>query len=310
MGQLVDGKWVTGSIISSDDSGAFDRKPTTFHDSIGEDHERYRPQSGRYHLYVSYACPWAHRALIMRELKDLADHIDVSVVHPDMLEMGWSFDDNFPGATGDVLLGREFLHQVYQAAEPDVSTKATVPVLWDKRSGAIVNNESSEIIRIFNSAFDGLTGNREDYYPEPLRQDIDAWNEKIYHHVNNGVYRSGFAQSQSAYEEAVTGLFEVLDELEAQLEGREFLVGDRLTEADIRLLPTLLRFDLVYYTHFKCNIRRVADYPNLSRYRRHLYEMDAVKHTTHFEHIKRHYFYSHESLNPQRIVPLGPAEFI
>ena len=310
MGQLVDGAWVKGSIITSNESGAFDRQPSTFRDTIAADHETYRPEAGRYHLYVAYACPWAHRALIFRELKDLRDHITVSVVHPDMLEMGWSFGTDFTGATGDDLLGKDYLHQVYQVAQPDVTGKATVPVLWDKATNTIVNNESAEVIRIFNSAFDELTGNTEDYYPAALRADIDAWNERIYHHVNNGVYRSGFAQSQAAYDEAVSGLFGVLDEIERHLGSRDFLVGDALTEADIRLIPTLLRFDLVYYTHFKCNVRRIGDYPNLSDYRRRLYELDAVKNTTHFDHIKRHYYYSHESINPQRIVPAGPADFI
>ena len=310
MGQLVDGQWVKGSVISSDESGAFDRKPTTFHDSIGADHDRFRPESGRYHLYVAYACPWAQRALIFRELKQLTDHISIEVVHPDRLDMGWSFDTGFAGATGDSLHGNDYLHQVYQLADPKVSTKATVPVLWDKQTNTIVNNESAEIIRIFNSAFDELTGNSEDYYPEALRDQIGTWNEKIYQHVNNGVYRAGFAQTQSAYDEAVTGLFEVLDELDAHLADRDYLVGGTLTEADIRLLPTLLRFDLVYYTHFKCNVRRIADYPNLSAYRRRLYELDAVTRTTNFDHIKRHYYYSHESINPQRIVPAGPVEFI
>ena len=310
MGQLVDGEWITGSVISSDTSGAFQRKPSSFRDTISADHDRFQPESGRYHLYVAYACPWAHRTLIYRELKDLQEHISTSVVHPDMLEMGWSFDTGFPGATGDKLLSSDYLHQVYQAAQPGVSSKATVPVLWDRETGSIVNNESADIIRIFNSAFDELTGNREDFCPADLLAEIDRWNEIIYHNVNNGVYRAGFAQSQSAYEEAATGLFEVLDQLEAHLGEREYLVGDRLTEADIRLLPTLLRFDLVYYTHFKCNLRRIADYPGLSAYRRRLYEMDAVRNTTNFEHIKRHYYYSHESINPQRIVPLGPAQYI
>jgi putative glutathione S-transferase len=310
MGQLVDGEWVKGSVITSDESGAFDRQPSTFRDTVAAEHGSYLPESGRYHLYVAYACPWAHRALIFRELKGLRDHISVSVVHPDMLEMGWSFDTDFPGANGDELLGKDYLHQVYQVAQPDVSGKATVPVLWDKQTGTIVNNESAELIRIFNSAFNGLTGNTDDYYPESLRADIDAWNERIYHHVNNGVYRAGFAQTQAAYDEAVSGLFGVLDELERHLGSRDFLVGGQLTEADIRLIPTLLRFDLVYFTHFKCNVRRIGDYPNLSAYRRRLYDMDAVKATTHFDHIKRHYYYSHESINPQRIVPAGPAVYV
>lgn len=310
MGTLVDGEWVKGSIVSSDKKGSFDRKARTFRDSISQDHPEFKPETGRYHLYVSYACPWAHRTLIYRALKGLEKYISVNVVHPDMLEMGWSFDADFPGATGDELFGKNYLHQIYQQAQSDVTTSATVPILWDKKTGKIVNNESSEIIRILNSAFNQLTGNTDDYYPTELHAEIDAWNEKIYHNVNNGVYRSGFAKNQQAYEEAVTGLFEVLDEIEAHLEGKDYLVGNQLSEADIRLIPTLLRFDIVYYGHFKTNLRRISDYRNLSRYTHNLYQLDAVKKTTNFEHIKRHYYYSHESVNPYRIVPMGPAEFI
>ena len=310
MGKLVNGEWVTGSVISSDKKSSFDRQPRTFREAISQNHPIFKPESGRYHLYVSYACPWAHRTLIYRSLKELEEHISVNVVHPDMLEMGWSFATDFAGATGDELLGTDYIHQVYQKAQSDITTSATVPILWDKQSGQIVNNESSEIIRIFNSEFNDLTGNKDDYYPSALQTEIDAWNEKIYHNVNNGVYRSGFAKSQQAYDEAVQGLFAVLDELEDHLEGKEYLVGDSLTEADIRLIPTLLRFDIVYFTHFKTNLRRISDYKNLARYTRHLYQLEAVKKTTNFEHIKRHYYYSHESINPQRIVPVGPAEII
>jgi glutathionyl-hydroquinone reductase len=310
MGRLVNGKWVTTSIVTSDTKGAFDRKPRTFLEKIGQDHPVFKPESGRYHLYVSYACPWAHRTLIYRVLKGLEQHISVSVVHPDMGEMGWTFETGFEGATGDPLHGFDYLHQVYQKAQPDVNTSVSVPILWDKRSGQIVNNESSEIIRIFNSAFDSLTGNTDDYYPSQLRSEIDALNERIYRHVNNGVYRSGFAKTQHAYDQAVVGLFEVLDELEQRLEGKQFLLADRLTEVDLRLLPTLLRFDLVYYVHFKTNLRRISDYPNLSRYTANLYQLEAVKSTTNFEHIKRHYYYSHQTINPYRIVPVGPAEFV
>lgn len=310
MGTLVNGEWIKGSVISSDKKGSFDRKPSTFRDGISADHAVFKPESGRYHLYVGYACPWAHRALIYRVLKQLEEHISVSVVHPDMLEMGWSFATDFPGATGDDLFGAEYLHQIYQRAQDDITTSATVPILWDKKTGRIVNNESSEIIRFLNTAFNQLTGNTDDYYPQALRSEIDAWNDKIYHNVNNGVYRSGFAKTQAAYEEAVVGLFAVLDELDAHLQGKDYLVGNQLSEADVRLIPTLLRFDSVYYVHFKTNVRRISDYKNLSRYTRNLYQLDAVKNTTYFDHIKRHYYYSHESINPQRIVPLGPAEFI
>lgn len=310
MGKLVDGQWVKGSLINSDDEGAYDRVPRSFHDTISGDHDHFIPQSGRYHLYVSYACPWAQRALIVRKLKDLEDHITVDVVHPHLLEHGWSFASDFPGATGDSLYKADYLYQIYQLADPDISTTATVPILWDKQSKTVVNNESSEIIRIFNSAFNALTGNEDDFYPEPLRQEIDQWNEKIYHNVNNGVYRAGFAIKQKAYERAVTALFAVLDELDQHLEGRDYLVGDQLTEADIRLMTTLLRFDVVYNTHFKCNIRRLVDYPNLSRYARALYQLDAVQSTTNFEHIKQHYYYSHPEINPHRIVPVGPDKIL
>ncbi|MGJ8647544.1 MAG: glutathione S-transferase family protein [Marinomonas colpomeniae] len=311
MGKLVDGQWVEGSVISSDGKGAFDRKPRTFRDVISNDHAVYTPESGRYHLYVSYACPWAHRALIYRELKNLTDHISVSVVHPDMLEKGWSFAKHFEtaieGTTKDHLFDSTHLYEVYQKAQPDISTSVTVPILWDKKTNTIVNNESSEIIRIFNIAFNELTGNHDDYYPEEHQADIDTWNEAIYESLNNGVYRSGFAKTQAAYNSAVVPLFETLDAIEAHLENREFLVGNTLTEADIRLIPTLLRFDLVYYIHFKCSQKRIADYPRLSRYTKKLYKLDAIKNTTNFEQIKRHYYFSHEDINPHRIIPLIPS---
>lgn len=310
MGQLVEGQWQKGSIIISDKAGAFDRPASTFRDTISADHKVYQPESGRYHLYVSYACPWATRALMFRTLKDLEEHISVSVVHPDMLEMGWTFSTDFDGATGDDLYESQYLYQLYQKSQSDVTCKVTVPVLWDKKTHTIVNNESSEIIRIFNSAFNDLTGNHDDYYPVALRPTIDSWNEKIYHNVNNGVYRSGFAKSQEAYEDAVTGLFEELAELNERLVGRYYLVGDRLTEADLRLVPTLLRFDLVYYSHFKTNLRQISEFTQLHRYMRNLYNIEAVRKNHRFDHIKRHYYYSHEDLNPHRIIPLGPDDFL
>ncbi len=308
MGKLVDGKWVKTSIITSDDKGQYDREPRSFLETIGKDHERFQPESGRYHLYVSYACPWANRTLILRELKNLTEHISVDVVDPDMLEYGWSFDSSKDGATGDSLYGKKYLHEIYQKADPEASTSVTVPVLWDKKHETIVNNESSEIIRIFNQAFNDLTGNTDDYYPKNLQAEIDQWNDEIYPAVNNGVYKSGFAKNQEAYEKAVTELFRVLDKIDQHLDGKDYLVGNQLTEADIRLIPSLLRFDVVYFTHFKCNIKRIADYKNLSRYTRNLYENEAIRKTTNFDHIKRHYYYSHEELNPQRIVPLGPEK--
>lgn len=307
MGKLVDGQWLKTSIIRSDKGGAYDRIPRSFRDTIDKDHTVFKPESGRYHLYVSYACPWAHRTLIFRILKELEQHIGVSVVHPDMLEMGWTFDKNFKGATGDALYGFEYLMQLYTKSSPEISTSVTVPVLWDKKTEQIVNNESSEIIKIFNSAFNELTGNTFDFYPEALRDDIDKWNTLIYDTVNNGVYRCGFARTQQAYDEAVTNLFNSLDVIEQHLTNHPFLVGDTLTEADLRLIPTLLRFDIVYYIHFKCSKKRISDYPRLYDYVKRLFEIPAIRETTNFEHIKRHYFYSHEELNPCRIVPMIDA---
>lgn len=310
MGKLIDGKWIESSIITSDTSGRYDRQPRTFRDKIGLDHLLYKPESNRYHLYVSYACPWATRCLIYRSLKDLENHITVSIVHPDMLNSGWTFNKNFLKTTGDDLFGFDFLYQVYQKAQSDITTSVTVPVLWDKQKDTIVNNESSEIIRIFNTAFNDLTGNQKDYYPKDLQKEIDDWNAKVYESINNGVYRAGFAKTQEAYDEAIKYLFNMLDRIDSHLEGKEYLVGDQLTEADLRLVPTLLRFDIVYYVHFKTNIRRILDYPNLSRYTRSLYEIEAIRKNHDLDHIKRHYYYSHRSINPFQIVPQGPYDYI
>jgi glutathionyl-hydroquinone reductase len=308
MGMLVNGKWVKGSIVKSDKKGGYDRQPRTFREFISDQHPICKPETDRYHLYVSYACPWATRTLIYRNLKGLVDHITVSAVHPDMLEEGWVFDDSYPGATRDDLFDFKTLKEVYQKADPNVTTSVSVPVLWDKKTSSMVNNESSEIIRMFNVSFNQLTGNTNDYYPDAKRAEIDALNEKIYAAINNGVYRAGFARTQDAYDAAVTQLFSALDELDALLENRNYLVGDDITEADIRLIPTLLRFDLVYVTHFKCNVRRIKDYKNLSRYTEALYEIPAIKDATNFDHIKRHYYYSHEGINPFRIIPKGPGD--
>ena len=307
MGRLVDGQWVTGSIITSNNKGAYDRKPRTFRDRVSAAHSLYKPEAGRYHMYVSYACPWAHRTLIYRALKELEDIISVSVVHPDMMEYGWQFDDSFPGSTQDHIFGSQYMHQVYQKAQPDVSTSVTVPVLFDKKTNTIVNNESSEIIRIFNEEFNSLTGNQDDYYPQQHRQRIDELNDLIYHNLNNGVYRCGFARSQEAYDEAVAGVFGCLDQIENILSKSKCLVSEKLTEADIRLIPTLLRFDAVYNIHFKCSLKRVSDYPSISRYVKELYAMPAIKKTTFLDHIIRHYYYSHESINPKRIIPQVPT---
>ena len=282
MGRLIDGKWIETSIVTSDQKGSYARLKRTFLDQISTTSTKFKPESNRYHLYVSLACPWAHRTLIYRELKELTNHISVSVVHPDMLENGWTFDNSFDGATIDHVNNSKFLYQNYQIAQSDVTTSVTVPVLWDKKTSTIVNNESSEIIRMFNTTFNNLTGNNLDFYPKHLRAEIDYFNNLIYEPINNGVYKCGFAQNQHAYDSAIEELFKSLDLIDKHLEGKKFLVGEVLTEADIRLIPTLLRFDLVYFTHFKCNVRRIKDYPNLNRYTKNLYQLKAFKETTNF----------------------------
>ena len=310
MGQLIDGVWVKGSVSTNDQKGSFKRASSVFRNKISSNHPTYLPETNRYHLYVSYACPWAHRTLIFRKLKNLESLISVDYVNPDMLEMGWSFEKNFPGTSGDSLHNKRYVHEIYQLSDKDISTKATVPILWDKKTRTIVNNESSEIIRIMNDAFNDITTNKDDYYPEKFRDQIDSINDTIYENINNGVYRSGFSKTQNSYEEAVKNLFTSLDMVNDILEGRDYLVGDILTEADIRLVPTLIRFDCVYYFHFKCNLKKISEYKNISRYLRNLFEEDAIKSTTNFEHIKRHYFYSHENINPFRIIPIGPENLI
>lgn len=314
MGQLVDGTWHDTWYDTKSTGGAFVRKPASFRNWVTPDgapalsgEGGFAAQSGRYHLYVSYACPWAHRTLIFREIKGLSDHIDVSVVHPDMLTDGWTFDTDFPGATGDTLHGARFMREVYTRALPDMSGRVTVPVLWDKERDTIVSNESSEIIRMFNSAFDGLTGNTLDFWPQALRDRIEEVNARIYSTVNNGVYKAGFATSQAPYDAAVGALFDSLDWLEAHLGDNRYLLGDQLTEADWRLFTTLVRFDPVYHLHFKCNRKRIIDYPNLWAYTRALYQYPGVAGTVHFDHIVRHYHYSHETINPHRIIPINPV---
>jgi putative glutathione S-transferase len=318
MGLLVDGVWQDKWYDTSKQAGEFIRDTARHRNWVTADGSpgpsgegEFKAESGRYHLYVSYACPWAHRALVFRALKGLEDHIGVSAVHPLMLDDGWTFQSDFVGATGDGVggdgvNGKDFLRDVYLAADPQATGRVTVPVLWDKGRGMIVSNESAEIIRMFNSAFDGVTGNREDYYPEPLRGEIDAVNARVYETVNNGVYRAGFATTQAAYEGAVTALFETLDWLEGRLEGQRYLMGGKITEADWRLFTTLVRFDPVYVGHFKCNIRRIVDYPALSGYLRELYQWPSVAATTRLDHIKFHYYASHATVNPTGIVPVGP----
>jgi len=292
--------------------GEFVRRDSQFRNWITHDGsagptgtDGFKAEAGRYHLYVSYACPWAHRTLIFRSLKKLEDMIDVSVVSPDMGDEGWKFA-GYEGATVDHVHGHEFMYQLYQQSEPDYSGIITVPVLYDKKQQCIVNNESSEIIRMLNTAFNDLTGDSSDYYPAALQQEIDEVNEFVYHSINNGVYRTGFATTQSAYEKAFTELFAALDVIEKKLSQQRYLTGATISEADWRLWPTLLRFDPVYYGHFKCNLHRIADYPNLINYVRELYQIEGIAKTVHLDHIKRHYYWSHPSINPTRIVPKGP----
>lgn len=314
MGMLVDGAWKDKWYDTDKSGGRFERSEAKFRSWVTPDgapgpsgEDGYKAESGRYHLYVSHACPWAHRTLIFRHLKGLEPHIGVSVVHPLMKGDGWTFATDFDGATGDDLHGLDFLREVYLRDTPDMTGRVTVPVLWDKQTGRIVSNESAEIIRMFNSAFDGITGNGLDFYPESQRQRIDAINAEVYDSVNNGVYKSGFATTQDAYEEAVTALFAALDRLEDLLGRNRYLCGGLLTEADWRLFTTLIRFDPVYVGHFKCNIRRLCDYPNLWDYTRELYQMPGIAERTRLDHIKFHYHASHETINPHGIVPMGPV---
>lgn len=306
MGHLKQGQWHNDEVVTSEKDGSFAREASSFRDTISKDHEKFQPEEDRYHLYVSYACPWAHRTLITRHLKGLRNLITVSVVHPEMLKNSWEFRKDYDGATGDTLYGSDYLYNIYQKHDPKVTAKVTVPVLWDKKTKSIVNNESSEIIRIFNTAFEDLRPCDLDLYPSKLHKEIDTMNELTYEPINNGVYKAGFAKTQEAYEKACSKLFEAMDKVEKHLEGKKFLVGEQLTEADIRLLTTLIRFDSVYYVHFKCNIRKISEYKNLAAYLHRFMQLDAVKTTTNMDHIKHHYYYSHDFINPYRIVPLGP----
>ena len=308
MGQLINGVWTKGSVSNNQKDGSFKRVDSVFRNEISDNDKVYKPEKNRYHLYVSYACPWAHRTLIFRHLKKLENHISVDYVHPDMLENGWSFSNNFPKATGDSLHFKSYIHEIYQLSDKKVSSKATVPILWDKKTNTIVNNESAEIIRIMNSAFNKITKNFDDYYPSNLRPEIDKINKITYENINNGVYKSGFSKTQSAYEDAVKKLFSSLEMIDEILKGREYLVGNQLTEADIRLIPTLLRFDSVYHVHFKCNLKKISEFKNISHYVKKLFNIPAIHSTTDFDHIKRHYYFSHETINPNRIIPLGPEK--
>jgi putative glutathione S-transferase len=314
MGLLVNGKWQDKWYDTKSTGGRFQRTESQFRNWITADGGAgptgaagFKAERGRYHLYVSYACPWAHRTLVMRAWKGLEDHIGVSVVHPLMLANGWELRTDFDGATGDALYGFDKLYQLYQKADPGYTGRVVVPTLWDKQRETIVSNESSEIIRMFNRAFDAVGVRSGDYYPEDLREAIDAVNAVVYPNVNNGVYRAGFATSQEAYDEAVTALFDTLDDLERRLGASRYLVGNILTEADLRLWTTLVRFDAVYVTHFKCDRRRIADYPNLSGYLRDIYQIPGVAATVHMDHIRNHYFRSHPTINPNGIVSIGPV---
>ncbi len=312
MGLLVDGKWQDKWYDTKASGGAFKREDSQIRNWITSDGAAgpdgapgVKAESGRFHLYVSLACPWAHRTLILRKLKNLEAHIGVSVVSPIMLDQGWTFEQQ-EGSSGDSLYQSEFLHQIYTRHQADYSGRVTVPVLWDKQQERIVSNESAEIIRMFNSAFDAITGNDQDFCPSTLINEIDVINRFVYDGVNNGVYKCGFATEQKVYETEYQQLFAALDRLETLLNQQRYLTGSELTEADWRLFTTLIRFDAVYYGHFKCNRQRIVDYPNLSAYTRELFQVKGVSETVDFHHIKRHYYYSHPMINPNQIVPLGP----
>lgn len=313
MGLLIEGKWHDQWYDTKSHKGEFIRSESQFRHWVTPDgsagptgEEGFKAEAGRYHLYVSLACPWAHRALIMRELKGLQDLISVSVVHPLMLEQGWTFASDTPAATGDLLYGYSYLHQLYTRSQPDYTGRVTVPVLWDKQKQTIVNNESSEIIRMLNSAFNRCGANAADLYPTHLQEKIDHLNSWIYDSINNGVYRVGFATSQQAYDSAVETLFSSLEKLEQKLSEQRYLAGDQMTEADIRLFTTLVRFDPVYVTHFKCDRKRISDYPSLSGYLRELYQIPGIAESVNMTHIREHYYRSHPMLNPQGIISTGP----
>lgn len=313
MGQLVNGEWRDEWYDTKSTGGKFVRSVAGFRNFVTADgsagpsgEDGFKADSGRYHLYVSHACPWAHRTMIYRALKGLSEHIEISAVHPLMLENGWTFEVTDDGATGDMVLNKDYLYQVYTNADRHYAGRVTVPVLWDKKRLTIVSNESSEIIRMLNSAFDSITGNTEDFYPEHLRPEIDALNAAIYPAINNGVYRCGFATSQEPYEAAFAEMFGELDRLEERLATRRYLTGARITEADWRLFTTLIRFDAVYVSHFKCNRNRIQDMPNLSGWLRELYQWPGVAQTVNMAHIKQHYFGSHAMINPTGIIPCGP----
>ena len=307
MNMLVDGEWRTDAYESTNEEGEFDRQETTFRDWVRADDDAAFPaEEGRYHLYVSLACPWAHRTLVTRALKGLDHAVSVDVVDPHRRNDGWEFAPEKEGCTADSIHGSDYLREVYTAADPDYTGRVTVPVLWDRERETIVNNESEEIMRMLDTAFDEFAANDADLYPEGYRDDVDRIIDEIYDPVNNGVYRAGFAETQEAYERAANELFDALDHWDDVLDDRRYLAGDRLTEADVAMFTTLVRFDAVYHTHFKCNRRRIVDYENLWGYLRELYQLPGVAETVNLDHITEHYYRSHTDLNPKGIVPVGP----
>ena len=313
MGLLVDGQWVDQWYDTKKTGGRFVRTQTQFRNWITADGSAgptgqagYKAETNRYHLYVSLACPWASRTLMIRTLKGLEDMISISVVHPLMLEHGWTFEEG-EGVIGDPIFQARYLHEVYTAVKPDYTGRVTVPVLFDKKTKTIVNNESSEIIRMLNTAFDDLGAKPGNYVPDQWLEEIDTVNDFVYHRINNGVYKAGFATKQEVYEEEVAALFEALDQMEERLAGQDYLVGNRLTEADIRLFTTLVRFDAVYFGHFKCNLKPLTAYPKLWAYTKRIYQLPGIAQTVNFDHIKRHYYGSHKTINPTGVIPMGPT---
>ena len=313
MGLLVDGQWVDQWYDTKKTGGRFVRTQAQFRNWITADGSAgptgqagYKAEASRYHLYVSLACPWASRTLMIRTLKGLEDMISISVVHPLMLEHGWTFEEG-EGVIGDPIFQARYLHEIYTAVKPDYTGRVTVPVLFDKKTKTIVNNESSEIIRMLNTAFDGLGAKPGNYVPDQWLEEIDTVNDFVYHRINNGVYKAGFATKQEVYEEEVTTLFAALDQMEERLAGQDYLVGNRLTEADIRLFTTLVRFDTVYFGHFKCNLKPLTAYPKLWAYTKRIYQLPGMAQTVNFDHIKRHYYGSHKTINPTGVIPMGPT---
>lgn len=313
MGLLVDGQWVDQWYDTKKTGGRFVRTQAQFRNWITADGSAgptgqagFKAEANRYHLYVSLACPWASRTLMIRTLKGLEDMISISVVHPLMLEHGWTFEEG-EGVIGDPIFQARYLHEVYTAVKPDYTGRVTVPVLFDKKTKTIVNNESSEIIRMLNTAFDGLGAKPGNYVPDQWLEEIDTVNDFVYHRINNGVYKAGFATKQEVYEEEVATLFEALDQMEERLADQDYLVGNRLTEADIRLFTTLVRFDSVYFGHFKCNLKPLTAYPKLWAYTKRIYQMPGIAQTVNFDHIKRHYYGSHKTINPTGVIPMGPT---